>query len=478
MRLHKRHQVYQKKLLASLESLTLALFSQSSLPQLLQVCSLFTWIHKIGGLAHQSDVNDFFEKIFTALEEAPTDGVYIFNHGAMATDEDRDCDGALYEEVRRIVGPQVPIVATVDLHANISSRMVESVDVIVPYYTNPHVDQSERGQEAARLLQLMLTQDEPKLVLSKNFIRLPLIMPSVCLLTTGTGPFARWMAYAHKEKGTDVPVVGLIPGFAWSDTEKNGFAILTYGNSRVDIENRAASLARSLATMIWSERHHVNVKLTSLKDAVQLARNAVPGTNPICLADVADNPGGGGSGKVTDILRALLDAAVQKVLMGNFHLPTLAQKCVELGVGASFSFTFDVESSSPLVEHVRVIGISNDGRVVGRRGLISGRTVYLGPSAAITVGDGITMVVTSKRAQALDPVYFEAFGLCVRDFGTVVLKSRGHFRAGFDEFFEDSQIFEVDSSGLTSPLLERFNFSHLPRPSFPLDKDTTWSGGN
>ncbi len=113
------------------------------------------------------------------------------------------------------------------------------------------------------------------------------------------------------------------------------------------------------------------------------------------------------------------------------------------------------------------------GKVVGRRGTFAGRTVDLGPSAALRIG-GVTVVVVSRRVQCADPAYFETFGLDIGAFRAVVVKSRGHFRAGFDEFFDDSQIVEVDAGGLVSPILSRIRFANLPRPVYPLDPETTW----
>lgn len=399
----------------------------------------------------------------------PLAAIYIFNHGAMTTYTDKDPDGMMFEEVRKVVG-SVPIIATLDLHANVSPRMVDSVDLLIPYYTNPHVDQFERGAEAARFMKQMLSETD-RLVLSKNCERLPLIIPSVCLLTTDAGPFARWMAFAHQEKGIDVPVVGLIPGFAWSDTNYNGFIILTYGNQKTDSTNRAKKLAKTIADKVWNERNQISVKLTSLKKAAKLALQAqAESALPVCFADVADNPGGGGSGRVLDILRTLLAAGASRVLMGLFHIPDLAKNCHELGVGASLPYTFDSDTNHPFTKEVSVLALS-DGIFVGRRGLIAGRCINLSLCAAIKI-EGITMVVTTRRTQAADPTYFESFGLRIEDYATVVLKSRGHFRAGFDEFFKPRQIFEVDASGLTSPLLSRFDFKYLP-PAY-LDGQATW----
>ncbi|HVJ25329.1 MAG TPA: MlrC C-terminal domain-containing protein, partial [Burkholderiales bacterium] len=117
---------------------------------------------------------------------------------------------------------------------------------------------------------------------------------------------------------------------------------------------------------------------------------------------------------------------------------------------------------------------TTDGRVVGRRGIWAGRALDLGPTCALRIG-GITLVCVSRRKQCADPVFFEMHGLDIRAARTVVVKSRGHFRGGFDEFFTPDRVIEVDTPGLTSPVIERLPFKGLPRPVFPLDADANWS---
>jgi microcystin degradation protein MlrC len=117
---------------------------------------------------------------------------------------------------------------------------------------------------------------------------------------------------------------------------------------------------------------------------------------------------------------------------------------------------------------------TTDGRVVGRRGIWAGRALDLGPTCALRIG-GITLVCVSRRKQCADPVFFEMHGLDIGAARTVVVKSRGHFRGGFDEFFTPDRVIEVDTPGLTSPVIERLPFKGLPRPVFPLDADANWS---
>ena len=118
----------------------------------------------------------------------------------------------------------------------------------------------------------------------------------------------------------------------------------------------------------------------------------------------------------------------------------------------------------------------HDGNVVGEQGMTAGRRLELGPSAAIRTG-GITVVVISDRTQTADPVFFHMLGLNIAAAHTVAVKSRGHFRAGFASWFSPSQVYEVDTAGLTSPVHVRWPFAHLPRPNYPMDPDTIWPDG-
>ena len=120
-----------------------------------------------------------------------------------------------------------------------------------------------------------------------------------------------------------------------------------------------------------------------------------------------------------------------------------------------------------------VVGLS-DGDVVGRHGMLEGRRMHLGTSALLRIG-GIHVVVISDRSQTSDPMFFEMFGLDIADAHTVIVKSRGHFRAGFDIWFSHERTFEIDTSGLTSPVLDRWDFTRIPRPSYPFDQDTRWA---
>ncbi|HAA93034.1 MAG TPA: MlrC family protein 3 [Rhodospirillaceae bacterium] len=404
-------------------------------------------------------------------DAAPLDGVYICNHGAMAATHDEDPDGELYEMVRDVVGPEIPVVVTVDLHANISERMIDNADIIISYKTNPHVDQPERATEAAHILRRMLEGER----FAKARVRLPITPPSVRLLTAPRGTYADAIRAATKaqEENDDLVSVSVVGSFSFADLSKCGLTAMAYGEQAAVDE-----ITDRLAPEIWAGREDFLVRLTPIEDAVAqaVAAGQSGGAKKVCLADVADNPGGGGCGNTTGLLLPLIEAGVENVCFGLFSDPAVAAEAHENGIGAKFEATFNREPAYDFTEtftrEVEVLALS-DGFVPGRRGCRAGRTMKIGPAAALKLG-GMTLLVISRRMQMYDPALIEAFGLDIASFSTVALKSRGHFRAGFDIFFENDEIFEVDAPGMTTPVLTRFDWKALPRPCYPVDEDAVW----
>jgi microcystin degradation protein MlrC len=200
----------------------------------------------------------------------------------------------------------------------------------------------------------------------------------------------------------------------------------------------------------------------------------------VIFSEAGDNPGGGGSGRTTELLSELIAVSAQGVFYGSFFDPELVEDAHSAGIGATLTARFNRNRGTqvweqwdePLEFEAEVVGLS-DGNVVGRHGMLKGRRMNLGNSALVRVG-GIHVVVISDRAQTSDPMFFEMFGLNIADAHTVIVKSRGHFRAGFDIWFSDERTFEIDTAGLTSPVLDRWDFTRIPRPSYPFDEDTSW----
>jgi len=401
----------------------------------------------------------------------PVDGVYLSLHGAAIGTREVDPDGEILGRVRRVVGPAVPVIATLDLHANVSERMVREASVLVAYRTNPHVDMAERGAECAALMRECLAGTQP----SAAFVKLPLIPPSVTQ-NTKSGPYADLLAYGQSRIDERVMNVSICSGFSLGDTPKNGMSVVvtTRGDAAL-----ASRLAREIAQQAWDERHRYVPNLTSLEaaTAMALACGRDPARPSLLFADVADNPGGGGRGNTVWILKAFVEAGVDGALLGIFFDPPLAAEAHARGVGATFHAVFNRDETHPLsgrFEREATVEALHDGTIVGRRGISAGHTIVLGPMALLRAG-GVRVVVVSVRQQCKDTAMFEELGLDIAAARSVIVKSRGHFRAAFDLHFPDERIVEVDVPGLTTPVLSRVPYRDVPRPIYPLDPDMRWS---
>ncbi|HQS17392.1 M81 family metallopeptidase [Reyranella sp.] len=426
-----------------------------------------------GGPVEEQFFKAYLAEIESGLKSVlPVDAIFVSCHGAALAEGTDDPDGDLFEMLRRVTGPDVPIVSVFDLHANVSRRMTDNLSVFVGYLENPHVDIYERGVEAAKHMRELLAGTRTAV----EMVKIPLVPPQIALLTA-RGPYADLIKYGQTKVGGDILNVSVMAGFAYSDSPKNGLtAVVTARNGN---RKAAGDLALDIAQRAWGTRERFKREMMNLADAVQHATaiGRDKRRKPIILADVADNPGGGGRGNTTYLLRALKAARAQGVYFGVFNDAALAAQAHALGEGAIFNASFNTqehqEFSLPFDCEAKVVKLS-DGQYVGRRGVLKNVSADMGPSALLDLG-GILIVVISIRCQCMDPRQFEMFGLDIAQARTVVVKSRGHFRGGFDEFFKPEQIYEVDCPGLTSPVLANFTWTKLPRPVYPLDEETSWT---
>ncbi len=424
------------------------------------------------GPVEQGYFDELVDEMCARLRAAlPVDGVFLSLHGAAIATVDPDPDGTLLARVREVVGPAVPVLATLDLHGNIVQRMVDAASVLVAYRTNPHVDMPERGAECASLLHEMLRGMAP----AAAFVKLPFVPPSVTQ-NTASGPYGDLIDYGQRCVDADVANVSILSGFTLGDTPKNGMSVIVTTRGRPD---KARALARQIAAFAWSERQRYVPRLTSLADATRRAlecgRDA--GKPSLLFADVADNPGGGGRGNTVWILQAFVQAGVQGAVFGPVFDPPLAAQAHRLGEGARLDAVFNRDEDHPLSGRFAapaVVERLHAGAYVARRGISAGNAIDNGPTALLRVG-GVRVVVISRRDQARDPVQFEMLGIDLARVRALVVKSRGHFRAAFDEFFGDERIVEVDVPGLTTPVLANVAWQRMPRPVYPLDPDLQWS---
>jgi len=289
------------------------------------------------GAGASGPVEDGFFRRYVARIEAglraamPLDGVYMESHGAASGTAEPDPEGVLFAAVRAVVGPSVPIVSTLDLHANVSRAMVAETDALIAYVTNPHVDMRERGQEAGRAMLELLGGMRT----AKAFVKLPLLPPSVALLSD-RGPYGAAIAEAQAMQGDPAILnVSVLGNFSLGDSPKNGMSVIA--TSRGD-QAAANAAARWIAARLWARRGELVARLTSIADATAMLREACadPSRPTLLFADVADNPGGGGRGNATDILRGFLEAGIDRTAFAIHYDPELATEAHVAGRGARF----------------------------------------------------------------------------------------------------------------------------------------------
>ena len=401
----------------------------------------------------------------------PVDAVYICSHGAGLTTEEDDPDGVLFERVREIVGPDVPIAATLDLHANVSDRMVRSIDVFIGYRTNPHLDMRERGAEAAAAIREMLGGVKPQ----RALVRLPIVPPTVTMLTA-TGPYAEMIDFGQRRMSPEIMNVSVMGGFAFADTAKNGLSVVV--TARHD-KRAAETLALDIAELGWANR-------ARFYPAADLARRgcregARGGPRPFAagarLCRCRRQPGRRRA-RQHDFSAARLRRsgcprrAARRLLRSRSCRRGAPARSLARSSRRASTGRRPRNSQSRTPPRATVVSLT-DGKCVGRRGIYAGLRLELGPCAALQLG-GVTVVVISHRVQCADPIFFEMMGLDIHSARSVVVKSRGHFRGGFDEFFGPGQIVEVDLPGLTSPMLSRFEWAVCRAPVIPLDDNVEW----
>jgi microcystin degradation protein MlrC len=402
------------------------------------------------------------------------DGVLLHLHGAMCSEGAPDAEGDICRRVRAAVGPEVPVVVELDLHGNMTAAFCEQVDAVFGYRTNPHVDPYERGLDAARCLARMLRGDLPRPAV---YIAKPPMLPPTINMRTAEGPMHDLFQQAREwERRPEIVDVSVFGGFPYADFDQAGTAILVTATDPA----AGRACAEAMGRRAWELREAFLKPLPQVPEAVDRALRLVSAARaaakPVVLADVADNPGGGGTGDTTDLLRELVARGARGAVASVWD-PETARQAHAAGCGAVATFRVGGKVApeafgAPVQVSARVAHLS-DGAFIGTGPVVRGRTVRCGPTAQLDAG-GLKIVVTSVRHAANDRGYFRAGGVEPEREPLLVIKSRGHFRADFEPIA--GAIIEVDAPGAANPNVDRFRFAHVRRPVWPLDRDFTWSG--
>lgn len=418
---------------------------------------------------------DAFERIAAMFVEdlrasLPVDGVFLSLHGAMVAEHCEDPESELLARVRGLVGPSVPVVASLDLHSNTTPRMFELTDAMVAYTTYPHVDMADTGSKAARLLVSLVTGGRR---LEKAYRQLPYLIPLTWQCST-LEPSRSIYAAAARLIDARVASTSYTPGFPAADIRDCGPAVFTYGWDRDATDEATESIYR----MVLEAEPQYAGRLYSPDEAVlEAMRRSQSGSRPILLADTQDNPGAGGSADTVGLLEALLRQRAERALIGVLHDPEAARAAHAAGAGRTVTVGVGAKSGGwgerPVVQPWTVERLG-DGRMTCHGPMMTNWKLALGPMALLRSG-GVRVAVSTKKVQAMDQEPFRHLGVEPRAERILALKSSVHFRADFEPIAEDVLVVESPGAMIVDPV--KLPFKRLRPgvrmrplgPTFPLE---------
>jgi microcystin degradation protein MlrC len=396
---------------------------------------------------------DAFERIAGEIvrrlaEAGPVDGVYLDLHGAMVAEHLDDGEGELLARVRKLVGDRVPIVASLDLHANVTRAMLDLADGLVAYRTYPHVDMAETGQRAAKLLAATLKRGRPMARASKTLNFLTGI-PSQCSLIEPCKGLYQSLGRIEQQYGV---WPSFTPGFPMADFAECGMAVFGYGE---DWAQARAAVVR-LAGEVEDAEKDFALELFQPDDAVRRAmQRGAPGA-PVVLADTQDNPGAGGNGDTTGLLAAMIRLRAEDAVLGMLIDPPSAKAAHAIGRGNSARFALGEISGVP--GHVPLAGeftveALGDGSFTGTGPFYRGFHLKLGPMALLRSREapGVRVLLASKKCQTADQEMFRHLGVEPRTQRLIALKSSVHFRADFQPIAKEVLVVRAPGPALADP---------------------------
>ncbi len=413
-----------------------------------------------GGVLAAESFDRLSGDFLSSLAEAGTvDAAYFSLHGAMQAENENDPEGFLLQEARRILGEEIPIVVSLDIHGILTDRMLKHSDAVVAYHTYPHVDFFETGERAATLL-LKIVSGQARPVTAR--VKIPALARGDEMITE-TGSISECISLA---KEIEASQTGLSAGVMWGnpftdvpELRTNSFAV-TNGD-----EATAKNYAIELAERFWMHHEKMQVPLTSLEDAVRLAATVSSGT--VVMMDAADATSSGASGDSNAILREAIRQDYRGRILTPIVDPVAVEKAFAAGVGSTICMTvggaLDSARYRPLEVEARVRSLA-DGKF---RSESFGWQWDSGNTAVLEAGNA-TLVVGTNPVSLFDRSWFYANGQDPRRFDMVVVKSP-HCEP---QMFADwcAMLINVDAPGATSANLRSLGHTTCARPLFPLDE--------
>jgi microcystin degradation protein MlrC len=413
------------------------------------------------------------EMIDKLKQNGPWDGVLLAQHGAAVTEEYPDMDGEISRRVREVVGPDTPVVMTLDLHCNITQDQVANTDAIVVFRTNPHLDAVERAVEASEIL-VKTIRGEVRPV--QHLVQVPMMI-NIVKQPTGFGPMKEIMDEVHQvlEK-PGVLSASCGQGFPYADVDQMGvsFLVVTDGDA-VKAEKQAKSLARKA----WDLRAELQNDSPSIEESISRAMNASSDGKPTAIMDVGDNVGGGGTADSTHLLAEATSQGLSgdKSLLLTLFDPTNVQVCISAGVGSTITLKVGAGTDRLHGEPIEVtanIRAITDGKFEEPKPTHGGLRFFdYGPSVALDTEAGHTIVLHTVRGIGnMSREQYYSIGIRPEEYRVIICKGTVSPRAAYEPI--SREIIMANSPGVTSANMSSFSYENRRTPLYPFELDTTF----
>ncbi|MBL8836945.1 MAG: M81 family metallopeptidase [Alphaproteobacteria bacterium] len=394
------------------------------------------------------------------------DAIYLPLHGAMATVSEPDTEGDLITRIRAIVGPDLPIAASFDMHCNFTAGMERGLDAALGFKTCPHVDYVETGMRSLEILADTLAGTiRPRLVHRKLRMMTPAEGHD-----TNTGPMRDVIAQLRDlETRPGIVAATVIAPQPWMDVPETGWSILVVvdGDANVELGRREAD---RIARLCWDMRERFLVRRTPLAEALDIAAANPEGAKPVVMTDAADAPSAGSYGDSAVVLEALL---ARPRMRGPFLMtmtdPAAARACEAAGIGATLRLRFGGAFQPAFFKPVDVEATVRDLIRAPYESQLPPGTIDPGLRAVVEIAGFVRMVIAERQMATLDLRPYESSGLDPRRAQAVLVKSAGQFRGFYTAIA--ARILELDTPGPVNGILTQLPFRHLTRPLWPFDAD-------
>lgn len=399
------------------------------------------------------EVYDFVATTILSLIDAhaPIDGILLSLHGAMSAVGHPDAEGDLLENIRRSVGKDIPVIASLDLHANVTEKMATNATALIPYECYPHTDTYETGYAAA---QIMLDTLDGICTPVMAYRYIPYLLP----LFPSDLPQIKCIYDLAKELTchNDVLFARFSHGFYLSDIAGMGMAtmVVTDGQ-RALAEDHADTLAQFI------QRNIPNLTRTypSLDDVLTEALRE--SNKPFVIADASDNPGAGGMSDTTHILREILRQGIRGAVIATIVDPQSVMLCETSGVGTTVSLQLggwsDQRYSGGPLSVTAYVKMISDGKYASREKMAYGEIFNHGKTAVVEI-EGNLVIITSLPRQPWDIEIFRSHGIRPEEQKIIVVKSAVHYRASYGKITD--RTLAVALPGLAAPTPDGLSFTN------------------